>query len=78
MVSKPHGTRCGRDETRNHAQCGGFAAAARPEQSQQLTVVNIQVEVGDCGEVAVSLANARECDASHDGSKRLSELDVAV
>ena len=59
----------------DHPQSGGFAAARGAHQDDELLVLDLQVQVGDNGDVAgVGLLNVLECDACHRGSPPLRSL----
>ena len=54
------------DEARDHLQRGGFAAAGRPEQRNELAFFNRQVHVGDGLQIAERFRYVRECEERHD------------
>src|SRR4051794_22963573 len=57
----------------DHAQCGGLSAPGRPDQHEELTVCDIQVQIAYCaGAVDVDLAHAVQNDLCH-GVSRVSE-----
>ena len=53
-------------QSRDHSQRGGFAAAGRPDEDQELAVLDLEVQLVDCAKIApVCLADILKNDFCH-------------
>ena len=66
-VVDEHFARIGAVEAAEDPQRGGFAAARRPEQSDQLTLVDLEIQTVECAHVREMALNAFE--ANHQNTR---------